>query len=37
MDPIFVFVFVFACVFVIVKMCQEAVNIINFPQIYNLG
>ena len=32
---VFVFVFVFVCVFVIVNMCQEAVSIINFPQIYN--
>ena len=33
MKPFFVFVFV--CVFVIVNKCQEAVTIINFPQIYN--
>ena len=26
--------FVFVCVFVIVNLCQEAVNIINFPQKY---
>ena len=32
---VFVFVFVFVCVFVIVNMCQEAVSIINYPQIYN--
>ena len=31
----FNFVFVFVCVFVIVYMCQEAVNIINFPQLYD--
>ena len=31
----FVFVFVFVCVFVIVNLCQEGVNIINFPQKYN--
>ena len=29
------FVFVLVCVFVIVNMCQEAVNIINFPQLYD--
>ena len=32
---VFVFVFVFLCVFFIIDMCQEAVSIINFPQIYN--
>ena len=37
LEVFFVFVFVFVCVFVIVNMCQEAVvNIINFPQIYDM-
>ena len=31
----FVFVFVFVYVFVSVNMCQEDVNIINFPQLYD--
>ena len=32
---VFVFVYVIVCVFVIVNICQQAVSIINIPQIYN--